>query len=254
MNQDLRLAAIVRHPVKSIGHEEIARAGLAPGRVLPFDRVWAVAHAAAKIAPGHGAWAAKMNFLRGVAGPELMAISASSQPEARQITLRHPRAGAITVNLDLPDDAARLIGWLRPLWPASRPAPAFVTAVPDQAMTDVPDPFLSILNLASNRELGARMGLDLSIHRWRGNLWVEGMEPFAEFALVGRRLRIGDALLEVAEPITRCRATCVDPATGREEGDTLKALNEAYGHQDFGVYARVIEAGEIATGDRVVLQ
>jgi hypothetical protein len=251
MTGAVRLSAIVRHPVKSIGHEEIARAALQAGRALPFDRVWAVAHEAAKVAPGHAEWAAKMNFLRGVAGPELMAITAVSQPDSRRVTLRHPRAGALTVELDRPEEVARLIGWLRPLWPDTRPAPAFVLAVPGQAMTDMPDPFLSVLNLATNRELGRRMGLDLSIHRWRGNLWVEGLEPFGEFGLVGRRLRIGGAVLEVRQKITRCRATCVDPATGREEGDTLAALNAHWGHQDFGVYATVVEGGEIAAGDRV---
>jgi len=253
MTAGVRLAAIVRHPVKSVGHEEIARVRLEPGRALPFDRVWAVAHEAAKIAPGHGEWAAKMNFLRGVAGPELMAITAVSQPDDRRVTLRHPRAAAITVAPDQPQDAARLIGWLGPLWPDTRPAPAFVTSVPGTALTDMPDPFISILNLETNRELGRRMGLDLSIHRWRGNLWLEGLAAFAEFGLIGRSLRIGDAVLTIRQRITRCRATCVDPATGQEEGDTLAALNAAYGHQDFGVYATVETGGEIAAGDGVEL-
>lgn len=251
MTAEPRLAAIVRHPIKSIGHEEIIGASLEKGRALPFDREWAVAHEAAKFGPGLTEWAAKMNFLRGVAGAELMAISAVLDEAARRVILRHPRAGEIAL---APDDAAdqqRLINWLRPLWPESRPAPAFVVQVPGQAMTDWPNPFLSVLGLASNAELGRRMGKTLSIHRWRGNLWLDGLEPFAEFGLIGRRLRIGDAVLKVEQKITRCRATCVDPVTGQEDGDTLAALNANWGHQDFGVYATVEEPGRIARGDKL---
>ena len=32
------------------------------------------------------------------------------------------------------------------------------------------------------------------------------------------------------------------------QGNTLAALETGYGHQDFGIYARVIEGGEIALG------
>ena len=37
------------------------------------------------------------------------------------------------------------------------------------------------------------------------------------------------------------------------DADTLGALQATYGHQDFGVYARVITGGTIAVGDTVVV-
>lgn len=246
-----RLARICRHPIKSIGFEEIGQVRLAPGRTLPFDREWAVAHQAAQFRDVLQEWAPKMNFLRGVAGPELMAISARTDEGARRITLTHPRAGSLSVCPDEAPDAARLLDWLRPLWPEGRPAPAFVAHLPGQAMTDVPEPFLSVLNLASNRALSDRMGQELSIHRWRGNLWLDGLEPFAEFGLIGGNLRIGGAELKVVQVITRCKATCVNPATGREDADTLGALLAGWGHQDFGVYATVVRPGTITRGDPV---
>lgn len=249
----LRLGHICRHPIKSVGFETLETTTLSAGRTLPLDREWAVAHDAAKFGPDLDAWAPKMNFLRGVSGPLLMAISAATDESARSLRLSHPAAGSITLRPDDPADCARLIAWLTPLWPDGRPAPAFVARVPGQAMTDMPDPFVSILNTASNRALGQRLGKDLSIHRWRGNLWIDGMEPFAEFALVGRTLAIGTARLEVRQPITRCKATTVDPATGVVDADTLGGLEAGWGHQDFGVYAAVIAGGEIRAGDRVVV-
>jgi uncharacterized protein YcbX len=53
----------------------------------------------------------------------------------------------------------------------------------------------------------------------------------------------------VRERITRCKATTVSPATGRPDADTLGALESGWGHQDFGIYAEVIEGGRVAVGD-----
>lgn len=244
------LAHICRHPIKSIGFEELESASLTRGRTLPFDRIWAVLHQGAKT-PVLTEWVPKMNFLRGVAGPELMAIAARLDEGARRVTLSHPTAGSITLHPDTEGDA--LVAWLRPLWPQDRPAPMAVGQVPGTALTDVPEAYVSILNLASNADLGQRMGVDLSIHRWRGNLWLAGMDPWAEAGLIGRRLAIGGAVVEVRARITRCKATTVNPASGTVDADTLGALSTAFGHQDFGVYAMVVESGPVAVRDRVCL-
>jgi uncharacterized protein YcbX len=247
------LARLCRHPVKSAGYEEVAAAVLTEGCAFPFDRVWAVAHAAAKFGPeGPAGWAAKLNFLRGWGSADLMAVACVSDPAARRVTLSHPRRPTATFAPDR--DGAALADWLRPLWPAVRPDPAFVVSLPGQAMTDVPDPWIAVLGLESNRALSRRLQTDLSIHRWRGNLWVEGWEPFSELDLAGREIAVGGAVLRVEARITRCRATEANPATGDFDARTLAALEEGWGHQDFGVYARVIRGGPVALGDRVVLR
>lgn len=245
-----RLTHICRHPIKAVGVEALNEVRLDPVAALPFDRHWAVAHAEARLG-GQGGWAPKVNFLRGVSGPELMAITAWLGPDG--VTLRHPRAGEVQVNPDLAADAARLIDWLMPLWPGDRPKPAQVLRADGFAMTDKAEPFVSILNLASNRALSAQMGRDLSIHRWRGNLWIDGLDPWQEFDLVGREIIIGPARLRVDQRITRCKATTVNPETGQVDADTLAALREGQGHQDFGVYATVISGGAVTLGDEVTI-
>lgn len=241
------LAHIVRHPIKSIGYEDLSSASLTQGRALPFDRVWAVAHQAASFGLHPAEWASKRNFVRGVAAPDLMAIRARLNETTGQITLTHPRAETITV--DPVADADTLLDWLRPMWPDTRPAAAGVVQIPGQPLADWPNPFLALLGLGSLHDLSQRMGQDLSIHRWRGNLWVDGWPPFHEFDLIGRRLRIGGAQLEIVQRITRCNATKVNPATGLTDADTLSALQSGYGHQDFGVYAVVTQSGPIAVND-----
>ena len=247
---DLRLAHICRHPIKSAGFEEVARIALTPGRTLPFDRAWAVAHEAAGFGDQPAGWEPKLKFLRGWAEGALMAIRARFDDATQTITLTHPMRPALTARL--PDEGRAVVDWLRPLWPERRPAPAaLVTRADGGALTDVPDPWISILSLTSNRILGQRLGQELSIHRWRANLWIEGLAPWEEFDLVGSDIAIGEARLKVVERITRCRATCANPETGRLDADTLGALEDGYGHQDFGVYAQVTQPGEIARGDAV---
>jgi uncharacterized protein YcbX len=240
----IRLANIFRHPIKAYGREALASVRLSAGQGLPFDREWAVAHDAAKLAPG---WNPCMNFTRGAKAPALMAVTAALDEATRHVTLSHPTAGEIRLAPDEPADQDRLLAWADPLIPAGRARPAAVVSG-GVAMTDSDFPSVSILSLASLAELGSRMGMDLSLHRWRANLWLDGAAPWAEWDWIGQRFQLGDAVLEVVERITRCVATKVDPETGDVRGDTLAALEAGYGHQDFGVFARVVTGGEIAIG------
>ena len=75
------------------------------------------------------------------------------------------------------DSNIALVDWVAPLWPTNRPAAARIVTAGTHALTDVPDPFVSILGMASLRDLGQRMGRELSIHRVRGNLWIDGFSP-----------------------------------------------------------------------------
>ena len=244
------LSHILRHPIKGHGREEMGGVNLTAGACLPFDRHWAVAHEAAKLT---GAWVPCVNFARGAKAQTLMAITSVLDEDARRLTLCHPDIGEITFHPDDPADLPRFLAWVAPLAPAERAQPVQIISV-GRGMTDSEFPSVAVLSLTTLRDLGARMGRDLSIHRWRGNLWLDGVPLRAEEDWAGRIIRIGGAVLRVEERITRCRATMADPDTGLAAGDTLAALQAAYGHQDFGVYATVLEGGPVVVGDDWMLQ
>jgi hypothetical protein len=223
---------------------------LSKGAAFPFDRVWAVAHSAARLTDPP-TWAPKLQFLRGWGSADLMAISCRSDAAEEEITLSHPRRPTQSFRPDDPTDAARLIDWLRPLWPESRPEPARVIRVPGQALTDQDQPLVSVNSVSSLNELSAQMGQELSPHRFRGNIWVTGWAPWAELDLIGQEITVGDARLRIEEPIGRCRATGANPETGAQDADTMGALEAGCGHTDFGVFARVVAGGRVAVGDEV---
>lgn len=240
-----RLAEIYRHPIKGHGREAIASVRLLEGACLPWDRHWAVAHEAAKLVPG---WNRCVNFARGAKAPALMAITSTLDEARRTVTLHHPDHGEITFRPDAAEDLQRFLHWIAPMNPADRAQPVQIVTA-DRGMTDSPFPSISVLNRASLADLSARMGVDLSPDRWRGNLWLDGAEAWSEFNWIDQTLHIGGAVLKIKERITRCSATTVDPTTGRPNADTLRALDAAFGHQDFGVYAVVVKSGPIAVGD-----
>ena len=87
--------------------------------------------------------------------------------------------------------------------------------------------------------------------RFRCNLWADGLAPWEELKLSGRRLRIGGAVVVAREPVERCSATLADPETGRRDADVLKGLEKATGAIDFGMKLQVLEGGPIAPGDSI---
>jgi uncharacterized protein YcbX len=242
------LAQIWRHPVKGIGTEALDRVRVAEDRPLPFDRAWAVLEEGGEISPG---WRPCRNFLRGAKGPSLMAVQARMVGDV--VHLSHPDRPDLTLHL-VEGSASEFFEWLAPIYPASRRPPVALVRAPEQGMTDAPFASISVLNLASLRALSQRAGHDLDPRRFRGNIWLDGLAPWEEFDLVGKRLSVGGATLEVVEPITRCRATEANPETGKRDVPTLQALEAGWGHTDFGVYARVLRGGDLAVDDPVRTQ
>jgi uncharacterized protein YcbX len=241
----IRVSALWRHPIKSHGREALERVTLAEGTTMPWDRRWAVAHDAADVADG--TWSPCQNFSRGAKAPQLMAISAASNEEAGTVTLSHPDRGDLTFDPDREGDA--FIEWVRPLMPEGRAQSARIVRAGTQGMTDTDFASISVLNLASHRDLAEHMGQEITALRWRGNIHLDGAAPWAEREWIGKTVRIGTAELRIDENIVRCMATAANPATGERDADTLGALNNRFGHKEFGIYGFVTRAGEVAVGD-----
>ncbi|MFK7746627.1 MAG: MOSC domain-containing protein [Roseobacter sp.] len=241
-----RVTSILRHPIKSHGRESLDSVVLVAGQSMPFDRLWAVAHDASK-ADG-SVWARCANFSRVSKAPALMAISSQLDVATGLVTLSHPAKPDLTFNPD--EDASAFIKWVTPLVPQDRALPDRIVKLKDRGFTDSDFPSVTLCNLASHRAVEERMGRDLSIHRWRGNIWFDCDTPWVEFDWMGKDVRIGECILHMRERTDRCLATTANPDTGQRDADTLTAL-EHWNHQDFSVRAEVKTGGTINVGDKV---
>lgn len=244
-----RLARIRRHPVKTLGGEDLDSVTLTPGAALPGDRAFAVLHAEGlrHLEDGHlTRWLPKAAFLRGAAGPALQAVRGGWRGDRLWFT--HPDRPDLEI--DPATDSDRLTDWLAPLWPEAKAPPARLVRGP-QPLTDSRQPRISILSLRSLTALEAVLGQPIGIDRWRGNLWVEGWDALAERDLIGRDLTIGGARLRVVKPIERCPAVEVSTETGQRDSHMLAALTAWCGAPDFGIFAEVIDPGTLTLGDEV---
>lgn len=240
------LVQLFRHPLKSHGREELQSVTLTAGQAMPFDRLWAVAHDHSR-ADG-SEWARCVNFSIGSKAPKLAAINAVLAEDGKTLTLSHPERPDLTFQPD--SEAARLIEWVLPLVPQDRALPDRILRLAERGFTDTPFPSVSLCNLASHRAVADKAGVALSNLRWRGNIWFDTGTAWDEFDWIGKDVAIGGALLRVREPIRRCLHTAANPETGERDVDTLGILN-SWGHQDFGVYAEVIQSGQVAIGDTI---
>lgn len=246
-----RLAHIRRHPIKSVGGEGLDQVDLTAARRLPGDREWAVLTEAGerKVGQPDGQpdhWLPKACFVRGMSSAQVQAVSGGWQDG--RLVLSHPAHPGLT--LDPESEGPQLVDWLRPLWPADAPQPTRLVRGAG-IWTDQKWPWISILSLASLADLEERAGQSFGIHRWRGNLWVDGWQPWAERDLIGRIIHIGGVELRVTEHVGRCQATSANTETGQRDTDMVALLNRLYGHTDFGVFAEVVSGGSIAVGDEV---
>jgi uncharacterized protein YcbX len=106
---------------------------------------------------------------------------------------------------------------------------------------------------ASRRRLEEELGFPIDVLRFRANVHVDlDAEPFAESGWEGRRLRVGDAELELVRATDRCAITINDPATLEQAPEVLRTINERHG-TFFGVWAEARGAARIAVGDPVEL-
>ncbi len=242
------VTALLRYPLKSHGREALAQVTLSAGQSMPFDRLWAVAHEASNV--DGSAWAPCANFSRVSKAPALMAITCVLHEEQGLLTLSHPERPDLIFDPDR--ETARFLDWVAPLVPQDRALPHRIVKLPERGFTDSDFPSVTLCNLSSHRAVEQRIGRDLSIHRWRGNIWFDSKDPWMEFEWIGKDIRIGDCVLHVRERTDRCLATTASPETGKRDADTLAALDH-WGHRDFSVRAEVKTGGTIQLGDAVAL-
>ena len=116
---------------------------------------------------------------------------------------------------------------------------------------------ITLVSSASIAELGRRAGHEpLDGRRFRMLIEVDGCGPHEEDTWIGRRVRLGEALVEIPGPVPRCATTTRDPATGRRDFDALREIAAYRGKRngkkvDFGVYGRVVTPGRVRVGDTV---
>jgi len=116
----------------------------------------------------------------------------------------------------------------------------------------------TLLGTGSLHALARILGVDeVDERRFRMNFGIDGLGEHQEDEWLGRRVRLGEAVVVPQGNVGRCAVTTQHPDSGAPDLDTLKALAnyravvETTEPLPFGVYAAVAQPGRVRVGDHV---
>ncbi len=245
----MRVEQLYRYPVKGLSAEALESVALTPGQCLPHDRRFALAQGDSPFNPAAPAWASKRHFGCLAANASLAQLRTAFDPNSGLLALHGPNGTSLLAETDTLEGQAAIAAFLTShLGTEARGTPRFLEA-PGHNFTDVAPKCVSIIGLASLHALEQAASVSLAPLRFRANVYVSGGRPWAEFDWLGQDIQLGSARLRVFKRIVRCPATAVNPTTAQRDIDTPALLRQHFGHADLGVYAEVLEAGEVAVGD-----
>ena len=244
------LRALYRHPVKGFTPEPMTEVALSPGVGFPFDRVWAVENGPSGFDPAAPAFIPKQKF-----------TVLASLPRVAAATTRYDEAGGVlhasaqglapfAGQLDAAEGRQAFAEWMGVLLGDEAKGPLKVIKAPDHhRFTDHPQGQVSVVNLASVRDLAQRMGAEIDPLRFRANLYVDGWPAWIENEWTGGGFQLGGVEACMLKPIVRCAATHVNLNTAERDLEVTKALFDHYGHMHCGIYLQVTSPGRLALGD-----
>jgi uncharacterized protein YcbX len=181
-----KVGAIYRYPVKGFSPERLIGAVLHAGSCFPCDRLYAVEDGPSGFDPAAPAHISKMKFT----------VLAKIPAVAKARTAYDEATGVFTARAEgRPDFAGDLRGaegrhgfeaWLADLLGDEAQGPLRVVEGPgDHRFMDSRSGHVSIVNLASLRDLADKLGRPIDPLRFRANLYVEGWPAWVENDWIG---------------------------------------------------------------------
>ncbi len=249
----MHIANIYRYPIKGLTPEPLQSVELSPGQTLPFDRAYAIENGPGRFDPQAPRHLPKITFLMLMRDERLATLRAKFDDTTQTLTIFRDGKQVARGQLATPLGRQLIEQFIAAYMKTElRGAPRIVHA-DGHSFSDVSAKCVHIVNLASAQEIGRTLGRPVDPLRFRANLYLEGVEPWAEFNWLDKEISVGPARLKVFARTQRCDATNVDPSTGARDMAIPAHLLRTWGHQDVGIYAKVLEGGNIAVGAPVAV-
>lgn len=244
------ISNIWRFPVKGLSPQQLTHVEVSPGQSLPGDRRFALALSSTLFDSATPHWLPKNSFLMLMKNEKLAALETVFDAENNDLKIL--RGGKQVARGKLTDPIGRAV--IEDFFSAymkdqAHGKPRLVEAKGKTIFSDQKTQVISIINLASIRDLERISSTDIDPTRFRANVMIDGVPPWAEFTWIGKDVSCGSAVFNIKERTQRCRAINVNPQSGERDQNLLKALQAGFGHADMGVYATVTQQGEFAVGD-----
>ena len=245
------IRALYRYPVKGLSPERLAAAAPGRGETLPNDRAYALENGPSGFDPAVPAWQPKAKFLCGMRNARLASLDTHFDDASETLTIRRGGEVALQENIGSDQGRAAVERFFEAFMADEKRGPIRLLRAPGHAFTDQSRKAVSLINIATVRELEAMAGKPVHPLRFRGNIYFEGLPAWSENDLVGQTIRIGEATATVFKTTNRCAATEVNPETALRDIPIPQILRERRDSLVLGIYAGIETSGRFAEGDTI---
>lgn len=247
--EEPRIVGLYRYPVKGLSPEALDRVEVSAGNTLPADRRFAIENGPGRFDPAAPKHLPKINFLMLMRNERLATLDTSYDDATETLTVERDGKRVASGQLTSRIGRQLLEQFLAAYMKDDLRGPPRIVEAEGHSFSDVAAKCLHVINLATLREIERVAGRSLDPLRFRANVVVDGLEPWAEFKWLDKELTLGPVRATVFARTQRCAATNVDPSTAARDMSIPALLERTWGHSDFGIYAKVTQGGEIAIGD-----
>ena len=252
------VAHLYRYPIKGMSPEMVTTLPLSSHDGIPYDREFALALGTTAFDAADPQPLDKGFFLMLRNNEQLAALDVRLDHATGTVKIQQPLGPAVEANLQTKEGASRIEKFFEAYIGAPcKGRPRLVHATKHK-FTDasVLSPALmraaSLINLASVRALEEKVGVPIDPLRFRGNIYVEGLDPWQELSWVDQTLQIGQIRFRGLARTPRCAAVNVNPATALRDANLPKAINQHFGHVDLGIYLEILSDGDLHVGDHLM--
>ena len=112
---------------------------------------------------------------------------------------------------------------------------------------------ISLINNKSIQDFKNKINQEIEIQRFRGNIYINGIDAWEEQNWIGKIIKINDVSFKVEKKIPRCVAINLKPNSDNNSLNLLQLLKKTYNHFDMGVYMTALDDGLINVGDNISL-
>ena len=255
------LKKIFIYPIKGLSGENIDQILLEKNQVLPGDREYAFARSHVSFDESNPVYLRKTNFLALVKEDKLAKLNTKFISNSKRLIIKVDKKIVLDEILVNESNMNKVeVFFQKFLNLGDNNKPKLVKGRNNEntknlkhSFSDLPEKAISIINLNTIVDFEKKIGKKIAASRFRANLLIDDIDPWKEFDWVGKKIKIGESVLEVFKRTQRCAATNVNPENAIRDINIPNEINSYFGHLDLGVYAKVKKTGIISVNDELHL-
>jgi uncharacterized protein YcbX len=174
------VARIYRFPIKGLSAEGLATVALAEGRGLPLDRRFALTPGSAAVDGPTIPWMPKSSFLTLLKHEKLAKLTTRYDDDTGTLSIERGGKPVAKGNITTPVGRAMIEEFFAAyMGKDARGRPRLVESEPGAMLSDLSNAVVSLINLASVKDLERVTGAAIDPLRFRGNIYLDGLDAWA---------------------------------------------------------------------------